>query len=84
VTELAVGLGMSRAHLFRIFTQALGVAPSTYLKQNQVQCAQNLLSRTTLSTTTVAYQAGFGTRRAFFRAFRRATGTSPASWRAQA
>jgi transcriptional regulator GlxA family with amidase domain len=46
-----------------------------------VEVAQQLLDSTTLSTTEIAYCAGFGTRRTFFRVFRRITGMTPAQFR---
>jgi AraC family transcriptional regulator len=81
VSELAECCGMSAPQLTRRFVREHGTRPSDYLKRRQVELAQQLLDSTTLSTTRIAYCAGFGTRRTFFRVFRRITGMTPAQFR---
>jgi AraC family transcriptional regulator len=81
VSELAEILGLTRERLSREFAAANGVALSTYLKSYQLDLAQQLLVASELTTTRIAYQCGFGTRRTFHRAFRRATGMSPDQYR---
>lgn len=81
VSELATMLCIPREKLSRIFASQNGTALSAYLKQRQLQHAQTLLSSSAESTTRVGYLCGFGTRRTFYRAFRRGTGTSPDQYR---
>lgn len=81
VSELATLLGMTRERLSRDFAAAYGVALSAYLKRRQVRHAQRLLAGSDLSTTRIGYLCGFGTRRTFYRAFRRNTGLSPDQYR---
>lgn len=81
VAELASIVGVSRERLSREFAAQYGVALSAYLKQRQLAHAQRLLSRSVLSTTRIGYASGFGTRRTFYRAFRRGTGMSPDQYR---
>jgi AraC-like DNA-binding protein len=81
VNELATLLGISREKLSREFASAYGVALSAYLKRRQIRRAQELLAGSTLSTTRIGYLCGFGTRRTFYRAFRRDTGMSPDQYR---
>lgn len=81
VSELATMLGIPREKLSRAFASQYGIALSAYLKQRQLQHAQTLLSCSAESTTRVGYLCGFGTRRTFYRAFRRGTGTSPDRYR---
>ncbi len=80
-TELAERCGMSPPELTRTFARELGVRPAAYLKSQQVELAKVLLVTTTLTTTQIAYRAGFGTRATFFRVFRRATEMTPAEFR---
>ncbi|HEV7922364.1 MAG TPA: AraC family transcriptional regulator [Thermoanaerobaculia bacterium] len=82
-SELAARCGMSPAQLTRAFVRELGSRPAEFLKGRQVDCAKRLLETTTLTTTEIAYRAGFGTRGTFFRVFRRATGMTPAQYRAR-
>lgn len=81
VTELAAVLGISRETLSRDFAASYRVPLSAYLKQRQLAHAQALLSQSDLSTTRIAYLCGFGTRRTFYRAFRRGTEMSPDEYR---
>jgi AraC-like DNA-binding protein len=81
VSELATLLGISRESLSRDFGAWYGTSLSAYLKQRQIAHAQTLLERSDLSTTRIAYLCGFGTRRTFYRAFKRVTGKSPDQYR---
>ena len=81
VSELATLLGMTRERLSRDFAAAYGVALSAYLKRRQIRHAQSLLEGSDLSTTRIGYLCGFGTRRTFYRAFRRIAGLSPDQYR---
>jgi len=81
VSELAANLGMTRERLSREFIAATGISLSNYLKDQQIVYAQKLLASSHLSTTRIAYRCGFGTRRTFYRAFRRGTGMSPDQFR---
>ena len=80
-SELAARFGVSASHLSRAFRARYGVALSDYMKILQVRRAQRLLRNTHLDTTRIAYACGFGTRRTFFRAYRRMTGDSPLRYR---
>lgn len=80
-SELAVRCGMTSVQLTRTFVRTCGMRPADYLKRRQVETAQLLLETTRLTTTEIAYRAGFGTRATFFRVFRRITGKTPAQFR---
>ena len=80
-SELAAQYGVTASHLSRTFRARYGVALSDYMKALQVRRAQRLLRTTELDTTRIAYACGFGTRRTFFRAYRRMTGDSPLKYR---
>ncbi|HYH07422.1 MAG TPA: AraC family transcriptional regulator [Thermoanaerobaculia bacterium] len=81
VSELAEICGVSRERLSRDFAGEYGISLSAYLKQRQVENAQVLLTSSDLPATRIGYQCGFGTRRTFYRAFRRGTGMSPDQYR---
>ena len=80
-SELAAQFGVTASHLSRTFRARYGVALSDYMKALQVRRAQRLLRTTQMDTTRIAYACGFGTRRTFFRAYRRMTGDSPVTYR---
>lgn len=78
VSELAALEGVTTEQLSRSFRARFGERISDYMKTLQVRYAQRLLRRTDLNTTRIAYLCGFGTRRTFFRVYRRMTGRTPA------
>ena len=80
-SELAAQFGVTASHLSRTFRARYGFALSDYMKALQVRRAQRLLRTTQMDTTRIAYACGFGTRRTFFRAYRRMTGDSPVRYR---
>lgn len=81
VSELASLLATTSVRLSRDFSAACGLSLSSYLKRQQIRHAQRLLTESVLTTTRIGYASGFGTRRTFYRAFRRGTGLSPDQYR---
>ena len=79
VSELATNHGVTAEYLSRAFRDRYGERISDFIKLIQVRAAQRLMRTTDLNTTRIAYVCGFGTRRTFFRAYRRITGDSPRS-----
>jgi AraC-like DNA-binding protein len=79
VSELAGQHGVTAEYLSRAFRDRYGERISEFIKAIQVRAAQRLLRNSDLNTTRIAYVCGFGTRRTFFRAYRRITGESPRS-----
>lgn len=84
VSELAGTLDLAPQTLIRKFKECCGESLANFMKEYQVEFAKHLLKTTELGTTTIAYRAGFGTRRSFFRAFKRSTGTTPVEYRKRA
>jgi AraC-like DNA-binding protein len=79
--ELGREVGLSRSALAERFTRLIGVAPMHYLGSWRMHvAAQELRSRNT-SLLQVANKVGYESEAAFSRAFKRAFGTAPATWR---
>lgn len=84
VSELAARFGFSDPSLLnRRYRRRYGVCVSSYLKQRQLALAEDLMRETDWTTATIAYRCGFGTRRTFFRVYRRFKGETPASYRSR-
>jgi AraC-like DNA-binding protein len=81
VSEIAQSLGVTSAQLSKEFRRLFGANLSDYLKTRQLEYADSLLRETKLTVTKVAYLAGFGTRRTFFRTYRRMKGETPEQYR---
>jgi AraC-like DNA-binding protein len=72
---------ISRSALAERFTQLVGEAPMRYLANWRMQLAKQLLREGTHSIQEVATRVGYESEAAFNRAFKRATGSPPATWR---
>jgi AraC-like DNA-binding protein len=83
VDELAKLANMSRATFARVFQQALGQAPMTYLSDWRMTLARDLLLAQDTTLAEVAGRVGYSSVYAFATAFRRHHGEPPGRWRQQ-
>ena len=81
IAELAREAATSRSVLAERFTRVVGVPPMQYLAQWRLQLASELLARGSIKVSAVGMRVGYDSEAAFSRAFKRATGSSPAEWR---
>ena len=81
VDDLGREVGLSRSALADRFTRLLGVPPMHYLASWRMQVATDLLRNTSVSLAQVAEMVGYDSEAAFSRAFKKAFGASPATWR---
>ena len=82
VEELSERLGVSKSHLVRTFTAAVGVSPGKYLTTVRIEAAQRLLLHREYTLDVVASLCGFSGANYLCRVFKKETGQSPAQWRA--
>ncbi|MFI6676272.1 helix-turn-helix domain-containing protein [Kribbella sp. NPDC050470] len=81
--ELARRVGLSRFHLDRMVAAAAGEPPGRMRRRVLLERASYRLLTTTWSILDVAVEAGYSTHESFTRAFSRAYGVAPATWRRQ-
>ena len=81
VEALSREIGLSRSALAERFTRLIGVAPMHYLANWRMQVAAHSLRGTSMPLIDIAEQVGYESEAAFSRAFRKAFGKPPASWR---
>lgn len=79
--ELGREVGLSRSALTERFTRLIGVAPMHYLASWRMQVAAQELRSRNASLLQVANKVGYESEAAFSRAFKKAFGTAPATWR---
>lgn len=84
VEELSEKLGVSKSHLVRSFTAAVGVSPGKYLTTVRIEAAQRLLQHREYTLDIVASLCGFSGANYLCRVFKKETGQTPAQWRALA
>ena len=81
VDDLGREVGISRSALADRFIRLIGVPPMHYLTNWRMQVATQKLRNTSASLAQVADSVGYGSEAAFSRAFKKAFGTAPATWR---
>lgn len=74
---------VSYEHLCRCFTRVFGVSPQRYLLISRLERAKRLLGETDEPVALIAERSGFRDASYFAACFRRATGLTPAAWRAR-
>jgi len=81
VDDLGREVGLSRSALADRFLHLIGVPPMHYLSQWRMQVATQKLRGTSTSLGQVAETVGYDSEAAFSRAFKKAHGVAPATWR---
>ena len=81
VDDLGREVGLSRSALADRFIRLIGVPPMHYLANWRMQVATQKLRNTSASLAQVAETVGYDSEAAFSRAFKKAFGAAPATWR---
>jgi AraC family transcriptional regulator, alkane utilization regulator len=81
VEDLAVSAGISRAALAKKFADLVGETPMQYLAGWRMHLARRILRESNIGVAELAARVGYESEAAFSRAFRRAVGMPPATWR---
>ena len=81
VDDLGREVGLSRSALADRFIRLIGVPPMHYLANWRMEVAAQKLRNTNASLAQVAEIVGYNSEAAFSRAFKKAFGTAPATWR---
>lgn len=81
LADLAGSVGLSVFHFARAFRESTGMPPYRYMVSARIEEAKRLLALGDLPVTHIAFEVGYESSQALSRAFRQATGCSPAAWR---
>jgi AraC-like DNA-binding protein len=81
VETLSREVGLSRSALADRFIRLIGTPPMQYVAGWRMQVAMQTLRGTSASLAQVAEMIGYESEAAFSRAFKKAAGTAPATWR---
>lgn len=77
VTDVASYVGIERSYLYRLFLEAEGISPSSWLMKRRLSHAVNLLQENELTITEIAYSVGFYDVSHFSKAFKEVFQCSP-------
>jgi AraC family transcriptional regulator len=80
-TELAARMHLSRFHLDRLVSAAIGEPPATLRRRILLERAAHRLTTTDDDLLQIAWDAGYASHEAFTRAFKRTFGAAPSRWR---
>jgi AraC-like DNA-binding protein len=80
---LARQCGMSDAYFRRCFKEAYRLSPNLYIRTLRINRAKDLLNTGLLTTSQIAEQVGFSDLFYFSKAFKKAVGSSPTSYKNQ-
>ena len=79
--ELATEAQLSPFHFARMFKQSLGVPPRVYLTQLRLERACELLEKTDLPVTEIAFEVGYSSNQVLARVFQKHQRMSPSDYR---
>ncbi|MBP1806870.1 helix-turn-helix domain-containing protein [Rubellimicrobium aerolatum] len=81
VAELAAAAGLSESWFAHAFRRSVGASPARHLTRLRIEAAQAMLRTAATPIGEIAAATGFADQAHLTRAFREATGTTPAAWR---
>lgn len=81
IEELADTLMVSKSHLIRSFTAAMGISPGQYLTGVRLENARRLLLRDEYTLEVIANLCGFSCANYLCKVFKKETGETPVAWR---
>ena len=81
VEQICRDVGISHAHLLRLFKDAYGVTLIKYITQKRIELACDLLRTTNLSVSLVAYSCGFSDDIHFMKTFKTTIGLTALQYR---
>lgn len=81
VESLSSEVGISRAHLHRRMKELMGVTPVDFIRNVRLRRACELLKKTDIEVTQVAYTLGYGSQSHFSTTFKKFTGFTPTEYR---
>ena len=81
VADLANVASLSIFYFTRAFSGAVGMPPHRYVSQRRLEWAKTMIAAGGTSIAEMAFVCGFSSQSSFTRAFRRATGLTPAMYR---
>ncbi|MBC8172203.1 MAG: helix-turn-helix domain-containing protein [Anaerolineae bacterium] len=82
IAEIAAQIGLHPTYAMHLFKETFGMSLITYLTQQRIAHAQQLLIMTDGAVSDVALEAGFPNLSHFYTAFNRLCGMSPGKYRA--
>lgn len=81
IEELAAACGLNRSYFGKLFRDAMGEPPQTFLLHYRMSCAAQLLKESRLPVREISLRVGYENQLHFSRAFKGVYGVSPREYR---
>lgn len=81
VEQMSQELGMSRVKLYRRTVSVTGKTPSEFIRLIRLRHAEQLLAKSQLNISEIAYQVGFSSQRYFSKCFKELYGCLPSEYK---
>ena len=83
IEDMADAVGMGRTVFYGKIKELMGVSPSDFLKQIRMQRAEQLIRKSKMTFSEIAYAVGFTDPKYFTKCFKKQTGLTPSEYRSQ-
>lgn len=81
IDDMAEAVNMGRTVFYEKIRQLVGVSPSDFLRQVRMQRARQLIAKSNMNISQVAYAVGFTDPKYFAKCFKKETGMTPSEYR---
>lgn len=81
IEDMAEAVNMGRTVFYEKIRQLVGVSPSDFLKQVRMQRARQLIAKSKMTFSQIAYSVGFTDPKYFTKCFKKETGMTPSEYR---
>lgn len=81
IEDMAEAVNMGRSVFYNKIKELVGVSPSDFLRQVRMQRATQLVSKSKMSFSQIAYSVGFTDPKYFTKCFKKETGMTPSEYR---
>ena len=81
IEEMADAVGLGRTVFYGKIKELVGLSPSDFLRQVRMQRAEQLVSKSKMTFSEIAYSVGFTDPKYFTKCFKKQTGMTPSEYR---
>ena len=81
IEEMADAVGLGRTVFYSKIRELVGVSPSDFLRQIRMQRAEQLVAKSKMTFSEIAYSVGFTDPKYFTKCFKKQTGMTPSEYR---
>jgi AraC-like DNA-binding protein len=81
IDDMAQAVGLGRSVFYERLKSLVGVSPIDFLRQLRMQRAKELIKRSSMNVSQVAYAVGFTDPKYFTKCFKKETGMTPSEYR---